>query len=168
VPVKKKRVIIEIEQNAYEQIYQALERFGDYEIGGMLVGYKKGDSYFPIANATVADDVGSFNIAAFIREPIKSMKILLRAFKRKGYNYIGEWHSHPKFKLYPSTADIETMKAILDDPGYGVNFALLVITKFRKGKVDMAGFLFHKDMSQFVEASVSGNNLRMGQIDLTV
>lgn len=166
--MKKKRVIIEIEQNAYDQIYKALERFGDYEIGGMLIGYKKGDSYFSIANATVADDVRSFSIAGFIREPLKSMKILLGSFERKGHNYIGEWHSHPRFSLYPSRVDIETMKGILADPGYGVSFALLVITKLREGKVDMAGFLFHKDMPHFVEASVSGNSLRMGQIDLTV
>jgi len=166
--MKKKRITIEIEQNAYDQIYQALERFGDYEIGGMLIGYKKDNSHFSIANATVADDVGSFSIAGFIREPVKSMKILLKAFKIKNHNYIGEWHSHPMFSLYPSSADIQTMKGILADPGYGVNFALLVITKLRKGKVDMAGFLFHRDLSHFVEASVSGNFPRKGRIDVTV
>ncbi len=150
----RNKVTFEFEEDAYEQIYQALKRFGSYEIGGMLIGYKKGQNHFSISDVTVADDIGNFNIASFIREPLKSMKVLLRIFKRKNYNYIGEWHSHPKFRLFPSQADVETMEGILDDPGYGVNFALLVITKLQNGKVDMAGFLFHNEFSGFVEASI--------------
>ncbi|MBW1613642.1 MAG: Mov34/MPN/PAD-1 family protein [Deltaproteobacteria bacterium] len=153
--MKKKTVTIEIEQEAYERINQALAKFWKYEIGGMLIGYQKGRNHFSISEATVADDVKHLSISGFIREPIKSMKLLLKAFKRKSHNYIGEWHSHPQFALYPSPADIKTMKGIISDPGYGVNFALLIITKLKNGRVNMAGFLFHKELSNFVEASIS-------------
>ncbi len=43
--MRKKTVIIEIEQEAYNQMHQALKRFGNCEIGGMLIGYKIGDNH---------------------------------------------------------------------------------------------------------------------------
>jgi len=150
-----KTVTVEIEQRAYDEIHHALEKFGDNEIGGILIGYKRGENHFAISEATVADDTGSFNLASFIREPFKSMKVLLKSFKMKRHNYIGEWHSHPRFSLYPSACDVKTMKGVLADPAYGVNFALLIITKLQNGKLNMAGFLFHKKMANFVKASIS-------------
>jgi len=166
--VRKKTVTIEIEQKAYDQIYRALQDFGDYEIGGILIGYKKAENQFAISEATVADDTQNFNLASFIREPLKSMKILLKTYKIRKHNYIGEWHSHPRFNLYPSDYDIETMKGILSDPGYGVSFALLIITKLVNGKPNMAGFLFHNKISHFVQASLSGINSNKGRIDISV
>jgi len=153
--VRKKTVTVEIEQGAYDEIHGALEEFGDYEIGGMLIGYKKGENHFAVSEATVADDAYSFGIASFIREPFKSMKLLLKTFRMRKHNYIGEWHSHPRFRLYPSDADVKTMKGILADPGYGVSFALLIITKLVNGKLNMEGFLFHKRLSNFIKASIS-------------
>ena len=166
--MRKKTVTVEIEQRAYDQIYRALQKFGDYEIGGILIGYKKAENQFAISEATVADDTRNFNLASFIREPFKSMKILLRSYKRRKHNYIGEWHSHPKFNLYPSDYDIKTMKGILADPAYGVSFTLLMITKLVNGKPEMAGFLFHKKIPHFVQASISGTNGNEGRIDISV
>jgi proteasome lid subunit RPN8/RPN11 len=163
-----KTVTVEIEQKAYDEIYLALERFGDNEIGGILIGYKKAENYFAISEATIADDADSFNLASFIREPFKSMKVLLKSFKMKRHNYIGEWHSHPRFSLYPSPHDVKTMSGILADTGYGVNFALLIITKLENGKPNMAGFLFHKKMSNFVKATISGIKNEKGRIDISV
>ena len=163
-----KTVRIEIEQRAYDEIHHALERFADNEIGGILIGYKKDENIFAISEATVADDTNSFNLASFIREPFKSMKVLLKSFKVKKHNYIGEWHSHPRFSLYPSSYDVKTMKGILADPGYGTGFALLIITKLEDGKPNMAGFLFHKKMANFVQAIISGLRDEKGRIDISV
>lgn len=148
-------VKIDMEQEAYVQIHRALEQYCNYEIGGMLIGYKKAKNHFAVSVATVADDANSFNLASFIREPFQSMKILLKTFKMRKHNYIGEWHSHPRFNLYPSDYDVKTMKGILDDPGYGVSFTLLIITKLVNRELNMAGFLFHKELSSFVKASIS-------------
>lgn len=153
--MREKTVTVEIEQKAYDEIRRGLEKFGDYEIGGMLIGYKKAENHFAVSEATVADDGNSFNFASFIREPFKSTKVLLKTFRRRKHNYIGEWHSHPKFNLFPSDYDVKTMKGILGDRGYGVSFALLIITKLADGKLNMAGFLFHKKLSGFVKASIS-------------
>lgn len=153
-----KTVTVEIEQKAYNTIHSALQKYGDYEIGGILIGYKKIENHFAIAEATVADDTNSFNLASFIREPFKSMKVLLRSYRLKKHNYIGEWHSHPKFSLYPSDYDIKTIKGILADPGYGLNFALLIITKLNNGCPQMSGFLFHRKIPRFVQANISREN----------
>ena len=166
--MRKKTVTVEIEQKAYNQIYQALQKFGDYEIGGILIGYKKAENQFAISEVTVADDTRNFNLISFIREPLKSMKIIIETYNLKKHNYIGEWHSHPRFNLCPSDYDIKTMKGILADPGYGVSFALLIITKLVNGKPNMAGFLFHKKISHFVQASISGINSNKGRIDISV
>ena len=99
---------------------------------------------------------------------MKSMKLLLQIFKRKSHNYIGEWHSHPQFRLYPSSYDVKTMKGILADPGYGVNFALLIITKLRNGRAEMEGFLFHKKLSNFVQASIASGISEKRKIDIKV
>lgn len=166
--MKQTQVTIDIEQEAYQQMLQALGRFGDYEIGGMLIGYKKEKNRFAISSITVADDSGNFKIASFIREPAKSVKMLLNSFKRRNHSYLGEWHSHPHFSLYPSKADIETVRGILLDPGYAVDFALLLITKLKNGRVDMAGFLFHKKISHFMEASISSDIIDKDHVDMKV
>lgn len=149
----------DIARPVYKRIREALESYGDYEIGGILIGYKKGRNHFAISDVTVADDIRKFNIMSFIREPMKSMKILISLFKKKRYNYIGEWHSHPRFSLHPSPGDIATMKGILSDPGYGVDFVLLIITKLNNGNVKIAGFLFHKKLRQYVRADVDYKNI---------
>jgi [CysO sulfur-carrier protein]-S-L-cysteine hydrolase len=154
------QVKFDIEQLAYAKIYTALKQFNHYEIGGMLIGYQKGKNHFAIADVTIADDTGKFSIFNFIREPIKSIKIVTELFKKKKYNYIGEWHSHPKFTLQPSSKDIATMKGIISDKGYGVNFVLLIITKLNDGKADMSGFLFHNKLSRFIEAKLTNEHVK--------
>lgn len=152
------QIKIEIESEAFHQIHNTLVEYGVYEIGGMLIGYQKGRNHFAISKATVANDSGNFNIASFVREPFKSMKTLVRMFNRKKHNYIGEWHSHPKFSLYPSSYDVKTMKGILNDPSYGVNFVILVIAKLNNNQPDIGAFLFHKDLKNFVQARVNSSH----------
>jgi proteasome lid subunit RPN8/RPN11 len=163
---KVTQIKFEIEQLAYEKIYRALKKYGDCEIGGMLVGYKKKENHFAISDITIANDIGKFSIVNFIREPTKSMKMLIESFKKKKHHYLGEWHSHPSFSLYPSNGDVVTMRGILADKGYGVNFALLIITKLNNEKADIAGFLFHNKLSHFVEADISHAHLK--RVDLKV
>lgn len=162
--MKSSKIVFDVEQSAYEHIIEALKNYGDYEIGGILIGYEKSRNHFAISDVTVANDINKFNVFSFIREPMKSLKILIRSFKKKKHSYIGEWHSHPKFSLYPSPGDIATMKGILTDPGYGVDFVLLIITKLNERNVEMAGFLFHKKLKQYVRANVIYKNINLVEI----
>jgi integrative and conjugative element protein (TIGR02256 family) len=151
------QVEFEIEKSAYNQMLKTLEQYGDYEVGGMIIGYRKRKNQFIISDFTTADDTKIFNLASFIREPTKSLKRLNEAFKKKKHNYLGEWHSHPRFRLYPSRGDFKTLKRIILDPDYGVDFSLLIISKLNNGKLLMAGFLFHRMIGSFVEASIKYN-----------
>lgn len=149
------KVEFEIEKSAHAQMLNTLERFGEYEVGGMIIGYQKGRNYFRISDFTTADDTKIFNAASFIREPTKSLKKLTIAFKRKNHSYLGEWHSHPRFSLYPSRGDFKTMKRILSDPDYSVDFSLLIISRLKNGNLEMAGFLFHRRIEDFIQASIT-------------
>ncbi len=155
------KVEFEIEKPAYNQMLKTLEEYGNYEVGGIIIGYKKGKNQFVISDFTVADDTKTFGLASFIREPTKSLKKLQEAFKKKNHNYLGEWHSHPRFRLYPSRGDVHTMKRIISDPDYGVDFSLLIISKLRDDNLEMGGFLFHRRIEPFTEATINYNGEEM-------
>ncbi len=38
--------------------------------------------------------------------------------KNEIYDYIGEWHTHPNCKSFPSRSDNKAMKALLNEPKY--------------------------------------------------
>lgn len=149
------KVEFEIEKSAYNQMLKTLQKYGEYEVGGMIIGFQKGKNRFIISDFTTADDTKIFNVASFVREPMKSLRKLNEAFKKKNHNYIGEWHSHPRFRLYPSRGDFNTMKRIVSDPDYDVDFSLLIISKLKNGNLEMAGFLFHRRIKGFVEALIT-------------
>jgi integrative and conjugative element protein (TIGR02256 family) len=155
------KVEFEIEKTAYNQMFETLKEYGDYEVGGMIIGYRKGKNQFVISDFTIADETKTFGLASFVREPAKSLRKLNEAFKRKKHNYLGEWHSHPRFRLYPSRGDFSTMKRIISDPDYGVDFSLLIISKLKNGKLEIAGFLFHRRIESFIEASINYNGEEM-------
>ena len=46
------------------------------------------------------------------------------------FNYLGEWHSHPSFPVSPSTTDIRTMQAMVEDVG-NIDFSVLMIVRLR-------------------------------------
>jgi proteasome lid subunit RPN8/RPN11 len=144
-----------IEDYAFDKIKEALILYKNNEIGGMLIGIKYGKNQFIIKDVTIADDTEKLSVSKFIREPVKSINILKKLYKSKNYNYIGEWHSHPQFALYPSAADVNTMKGILSDTQYGVNFVLLIIAKMERSDMSIAGFLFHPKISRFARADIT-------------
>jgi proteasome lid subunit RPN8/RPN11 len=114
------------------RLVDALARAGSREIGGILMGEALGNEVFRIKQLTIQDNGGT--IASFIRTLGAVVGPLRRFFRdtRQEYtrfNYLGEWHSHPSFSLRPSTRDEATMRAIVDDPGVGANFAILMIVQ---------------------------------------
>jgi len=148
------KVVFEIEPSVQEEMKYALEYYEKNEIGGILIGYQIKKNHFKISKATIADDTTEFNISSFVREPFKSMKILLKLFQQRNHNYIGEWHSHPMFSLEPSSYDVATMKGILFDDRYNVKFALLIITKLHEDNILFSGYLFHKKIEKFLKADL--------------
>jgi [CysO sulfur-carrier protein]-S-L-cysteine hydrolase len=101
-----------------------------------LVGEHVADETFRIVDLSVQLSGGT--AAHFVRDPGKAKAFLDEFFQRTGHdylrlNYIGEWHSHPRFMPVSSGEDCTTMLELVHDPVVGVNFAVLIIARFRRG-----------------------------------
>ena len=111
---------------------EALSEAGRREVGGILMGQHLRPEVFRVADLTIQKHSGKF--AAFVRALLDVMEPLRQFFEatRHDYtqfNYLGEWHSHHSFELVPSDRDRQSMRRIVDDPGVGANFAVLMLVK---------------------------------------
>jgi proteasome lid subunit RPN8/RPN11 len=114
------------------RLISALNRAGQREIGGILMGENLGDEEFRIVDLTIQAQTGT--LAFFIRQVSAAIGALQSFFKKTNhnytkFNYLGEWHSHPKFPLIPSQQDTQSMKDIITDKKVGANFIVLLIVK---------------------------------------
>lgn len=135
------------------QMKQELEAAGKREIGGVLMGEHVSENIFRIVDITVQRHGGT--VITFIRDIKKSLQKLGDFFKKtnhqyKKYNYLGEWHSHPSFKLFPSTKDQQSMWTIVNDNSVGANFAVLLLVNLSSGNVEgeISLFLLENPMMQ--------------------
>jgi integrative and conjugative element protein (TIGR02256 family) len=131
---------IHLPPDALSTIKNACERAGTRETGGMLFGEHTGPDAFRVVEATV-HAVGRF--ASFVRVITDGFARLDAFFRRTHhdytrFNYLGEWHSHPSFAVYPSGTDHATMQGIVDDPRTRALFIVLMIVKV-KGSEFVAG-----------------------------
>jgi len=89
-----------------------LRRAGQREIGGVLFGEQLAPNEFKIIDFSVDSVTGS--AAHFCRSPEHHNTALEGFFAKTGndyrrYNYLGEWHSHPRFPVHPSNQDQHSM-----------------------------------------------------------
>ena len=132
---------IHLPTDVQKKLIPALERAGNKEIGGVLMGEHIAEAEFRIVDLTIQEQLGS--VAFFIRLVTDIVKPLKGFFKRTGYNYrkfnyLGEWHSHPSFSPVPSQKDIQSMQEIILDPDTGANFVILLIVRL-KGTQEIEG-----------------------------
>lgn len=104
---------------------------GSREIGGILMAEEIGDQVFRIIDFSVDTSNGTY--AQFVRNADQHDEALTTFFEKTSreytrFNYLGEWHSHPSFKLQPSLQDIQAMQDLVDGTG-GVDFAVLFICR---------------------------------------
>ena len=103
------------------------------EIGGMIMGEEIGKQQFRIVDFSV--DTKSGTQADFVRNADGHDRVLAEFFERtkadfSRFNYLGEWHTHPCFDMYPSSKDVNSMLDLVDGTG-GVDFAVLFISRLR-------------------------------------
>jgi proteasome lid subunit RPN8/RPN11 len=116
------------------------------EIGGVFIGEHVEGVTFRIVDASIQRSGGT--VTHFVRDPAKAREFLADWFKRTGndynrFNYIGEWHSHPRFVPLPSAEDNATMWDIVHDPDVGVNFLVLIIVRLTAfSNVQMSATLY--------------------------
>lgn len=119
-------------EESVQKLIKALERAGNQEIGGIMMGEHVSDDVYRVKDLTIQAQGGT--VVSFLRIPMAILRPLQNFFHKTGYdftrfNYLGEWHSHPTFALEPSSTDCRTMWDIVQDPNVGANFAVLMIVR---------------------------------------
>ena len=123
----------------------ALQQAGEKEIGGQIYGQQVAPSNFVITELTVQKRKGTFS--RFVVDLIQVTRDATRFFDRTQhqytrYNYIGEWHSHPNFAVYPSGDDIDTMLRLVTDQDFKGSFAVLMIARLYGDELACGTWLF--------------------------
>jgi [CysO sulfur-carrier protein]-S-L-cysteine hydrolase len=126
------------------RLRRALERAGTREIGGQLYGEQLAPSDFRTTELAIQKRPGTF--ARFLVDLIQAARDAAMFFERTQhryarFNYIGEWHSHPSFDVYPSSVDVQAMEGLVREDFRG-NFAVLLIAKLEHDEVRMAAWVF--------------------------
>lgn len=146
-----KRISVSLDVNCKEKIVDALRKYSPNEIGGILIGNKITEDIIIVNDASISNEIEILNLAIFIRETVNAQRLLNKHYKDSTGFYIGEWHSHPNFSLYPSSKDISTMRGIVQDINYNVSFAILIIVKLNsENELELKGFIFHKEIKEFI------------------
>ena len=118
---------------------------GRREIGGLLMGEHVSQDTFRLVDLSVQHSGGSGG--CFTRKPRRHAKQLEEFFERTGrlyvrFNYLGEWHSHPSFDVIPSSTDIATMQALVEDADVGVKFLVLLICRLDRAQLNLSATAF--------------------------
>ncbi|MCA9902742.1 MAG: Mov34/MPN/PAD-1 family protein [Anaerolineae bacterium] len=141
-------ITILVPQKIREQLCAVLQAAGDNEIGGVLMGEHVEDNTFRVVEISVQSQRGTRSY--FLRQLREAIFHLAGFFQRtnhnyRRFNYLGEWHSHPRFFLRPSATDKETMWDLVQDKQVGANFAVLLIVRLTNGTLDAAATVYLPD-----------------------
>lgn len=146
-----KQISVSLDLKSKEKIVGALKKYSPNEIGGVLIGNKIEDNEIIITDVSISNESDNLQFASFIRDTLKAQQLLNKHYNESTGYYIGEWHSHPSFTLEPSGTDISTLKGIINNKKYNVSFAILLIVKLNKAnELESKGYLFHKNLREFI------------------
>lgn len=85
-----------------------------HEAGGVLIGERRGESFVvkEVTTPSLRDQSSRFR---FIRQFFHHQLAINSANHRTGgtSNYLGEWHTHPQDKPYPSSIDFKNWRSSL-------------------------------------------------------
>lgn len=141
---------IDFPKEYVDLITQACRGSDINEIGGILFGEHIGSNHFKVADITV-DEQGL--VASFKR----SIKHVLGACKKffgktnhdyTRFNYLGEWHSHPRYAITPSSRDDQSMIEIVCDESVGANFVILMIVRLDYDELKIGGWAYFPDRTR--------------------
>ncbi|WP_114193298.1 Mov34/MPN/PAD-1 family protein [Edaphovirga cremea] len=120
---------IEIVNHVKDKLRRALKAAGSREIGGVLMGEQIAPGNFRIVDLSIDSQTGSQ--AHFVRSSEAHVEALRTFFLETGhqydrFNYLGEWHSHPRSSVMPSTQDVASMTDLVKGER-GIDFAVLLV-----------------------------------------
>ena len=124
---------VEFPKSVAARLKKTLRQSGNREVGGVLMAEQIAPSTFRLLDFSLDADSGS--PTNFIRNPEHHKKALTDFFAKTNgdfsrFNYIGEWHSHPRFPAIPSTVDRQSMFELVDTEK-DISFAMLLIVRLR-------------------------------------
>ncbi|WP_095057879.1 Mov34/MPN/PAD-1 family protein [Pseudomonas sp. Irchel s3f7] len=124
---------VEIADHVKGKLRGALRAAGSREIGGVLMGEQIAPGHFRIVDLSIDSQTGGR--AHFVRSSEAHAEALSAFFHETGhqydrFNYLGEWHSHPRFAVTPSTQDVASMIDLVEGER-GIEFAVLLIVRLR-------------------------------------
>ena len=140
-----------------------LEKAKQREIGGQLFGEQLGPSEFRVMHASVQTTGGT--LSTFRLTALHSWFSTSQFFRRtrnsfERFNYIGEWHSHPSFELYPSSTDDRTMTDLAVDSEFKGNFAVLAIVKLQSTSLAAQAWVYLRDGNRaLIELLIEESNV---------
>lgn len=122
---------VEIADHVKDKLRRALRAAGSREIGGVLMGEQIAPGHFRVVDLSIDSQTGGR--AHFVRSSEAHAEALSAFFRETGYqyvrfNYLGEWHSHPRFSVTPSTQDVASMIDLVEGER-GIEFAVLLIVR---------------------------------------
>ncbi|MFM5163537.1 Mov34/MPN/PAD-1 family protein [Aeromonas rivipollensis] len=124
---------VEISDDVRNKLRRVLKSAGCREIGGVLMGEQVAPGHFRIVELSIDNQTGGR--AHFVRSPQEHADALETFFNRTGnqydrFNYLGEWHSHPRFPVMPSVQDMASMMELVEGER-NIDFAVLLIVRLR-------------------------------------
>ncbi|WP_455914258.1 Mov34/MPN/PAD-1 family protein [Pseudomonas syringae] len=124
---------VEIADPVKRKLRGALRAAGSREIGGVLMGEQIAPGHFRVVDLSIDSQTGG--CAHFVRSSEAHAEALNAFFHKTGhqydrFNYLGEWHSHPRFAVTPSTQDVASMIDLVEGER-GIEFAVLLIVRLR-------------------------------------
>jgi proteasome lid subunit RPN8/RPN11 len=124
---------VEIADHVKGKLRGALRAAGSREIGGVLMGEQIAPGHFRVVDLSIDSQTGGR--AHFVRSSEAHAEALSAFFHETGhqydrFNYLGEWHSHPRFAVTPSAQDVASMIDLVEGER-GIEFAVLLIVRLR-------------------------------------
>lgn len=141
---------VELHAEVRKRLRRALRAAGRREIGGVLMGEQIEPGSFRVVDLSIDDQTGGR--AHFVRSPKSHDDALDAFFARTGnaydrFNYLGEWHSHPRFPVTPSVQDAGSMMELVQGER-SIDFAVLLIVRLDLWrKIASSCTLFRRGMS---------------------
>lgn len=138
---------LEFPMEMRRRMHRLLWKAGAREIGGVLMGEQIEAGHFRIVDFSVDARTGS--AAHFVRATAEHQAALSEFFRRTGaeygrFNYLGEWHSHPRFPAVPSGQDAESMVSLVETEEH-IPFSVLLIVRTRLGfRLECSATLFQR------------------------
>lgn len=77
------KIIFRLTESVKVKLTEALHKYGDFEIGGILIRKKIDENSFEIVDASVSDEDRRFSFVSFIRGTKKSERLLKKTLLQR-------------------------------------------------------------------------------------